>query len=32
MSYLIAIVALLSVPYLLDLALSSTRSQRCEQP
>ncbi len=32
MSYLIAIVALLSVPYLLDLALSSARSQRCEQP
>lgn len=31
MSYLIAIVALLSVPYLLDLALSSARSQRCEQ-
>ncbi len=31
MSDLIAIVALLSVPYLLDLALSGSRSQRCEQ-
>ena len=31
MSYLIAITSLLSVPYLLDIALSSSRSQRCEQ-
>ena len=31
MSYLIAIIALLSVPYLLDIALSNSRSQRCEQ-
>lgn len=31
MSYLIAIIALLSVPFLLDIALSSSRSQRCEQ-
>ncbi len=31
MSYLIAIVALLSVPFLLDIALSNSRSQRCEQ-
>lgn len=31
MSYLIAIVTLLSVPFLLDIALSSSRSQRCEQ-
>ena len=31
MSYVIAIIALLSVPYLLDLALSTSRSQRCEQ-
>ena len=31
MSYLIAIIALLSVPYLLEIALSSPRSQGCEQ-
>ena len=31
MAYLTSIVALLSVPYLLDLALSTSRSQRCEQ-
>ncbi len=31
MSYLIAIIALLSVPYLIDIALSSSRSQGCEQ-
>lgn len=31
MTYLIAIIALLSMPYLLDIALSSSRSQPCEQ-
>ena len=31
MSYLIAIIALLSVPYLINLALSTARSQHCEQ-
>lgn len=31
MSYLIAIIALLSVPCLLDIAQGSSRSQRCEQ-
>ncbi len=30
-SYLIAIIALLSVPYLLDIALSTSRSPGCEQ-
>lgn len=31
MSYLIAIIALLSVPSLIDLVLSTARSQHCEQ-
>lgn len=31
MLYLIAIIALLSVPCLLDIVLSNSRSQRCEQ-
>ena len=31
MFYLIAIIALLTVPNLLDIALSSSRSQDCEQ-
>lgn len=31
MYYLIAIIAMLSVPYLLDIVLSSPRGQGCEQ-
>lgn len=30
MPYLIAIVAMLTVPYLLDVILSTSRSQSCE--